>query len=99
MVLTRSQGTMIGIIMVLCVVLFVQWAHYNVDETTIRGPNPDGSWGGDAEPIVQVTSVLLKFGDEDEAMIFFTIDAGNGEKYGGHITVPVYPLTEATAIK
>lgn len=94
MALTRSQGTMIGVIMVLGLVLFIQWAHYNVDETTIQGPNPDGSWGEYAEPIVQVTGVMIKFGDEDEAMIFFTINAGNGEKYRGHVTVPVYPLTK-----
>lgn len=100
MVLTRSQGTMIGIIMVLCVVLFVQWAYYNIGPehqvATIQGPNPDGSWGEYAEPIVQVIGVMIEFGDEDKAMIFVTINAGNGEKYRGQITIPVYPLTGET---
>ena len=94
MKITRSQGTMVGVIMVLGFVLLVQWMYYNVDEITTQGPNPDGSWSGYAEPMVQVTGVMIELGDENVAMIFFTINAGNNEKYGGHVTVPVYPLTK-----
>jgi len=103
LVRTRREGTMIAIIIALCVFLAVRWLYHKVDTAsklqtpqgeTIRGPNPDGSWGTYAEPIVQVSGVVIKSGDENEAMIFLVIDMGDGKKYGSNVTIPVYPLTK-----
>lgn len=106
MALPRSQSTMLAgvlVILVLSFLLFVQWLYYRGDEVTqeetIRGPNPDGSWGSYAEPMVQVKGIRIKYGEEDEAMIILEINIGQGRKYGATVTIPVYPLTKEAGLE
>lgn len=103
MTITKASGVMSVIIIVLSFLLFFQWLYHDklipTRGETIRGPNPDGSWGSYAEPMVQVQGVRIKYGEENEAMIILTINIGNGKKYGGTITIPVYPLTEEAKVQ
>ena len=106
MALTKPQSTTsagVLVILVLSFLLFFQWLYYRGDEVpqgeTIRGPNPDGSWGSYAEPMVRVKGVRIKYGDEDEAMLILEINIGQGRKYGATVTIPVYPLTEEAKVQ
>lgn len=83
---TRREGTMLGIIIALVTMLIVTWSYISVDKASkLQQPQ---------EPMVRVSGVLIKFGDEDEAMISLVIDMGDGKKYGSNVTIPVYPLTK-----
>lgn len=104
MALTKSQSTMsagVLVILVLSFLLFIQWLYYRGDEApqgeTIRGPNPDGSWGSYAEPMVKVTGVQI---DQvtNEATLFLVINIGNGKKYGAYVPIHIYPVTKEAKI-
>jgi len=61
------------------------------EEPVIRGPmtmNPDGSWGRQAEPLVEVTGAQVNL-TTGKITIFMVIDIGAGGKYSTHITLPL----------
>lgn len=106
MALTRREGTMIGIIMFLLLVLFAQWIGNNIDKAlmyqkgqeslqgqTIQGPNPDGSWGRYAEPMVQVKGVAINK-ETNEATIALIINVGSDENYLAYTTLPLDTTAE-----
>jgi len=77
------------IIIVLGVVLIVALLKGpELDEPSKVGPNPDGSYGTQAEPLVQVRGTMIK---EGELTIFLVVDVGSG---GKHLTQIVLPVIE-----
>lgn len=117
--LTKRQGTVLMISVVLVVLGFLIWAWLstgkigNLEEPTQRGPNPGGSWGSYAEPMVQITSVRLNTGVLGETLgpasemlllntmtitIYMAIDVGAEGKYITHITLPVDTVIRPTTI-
>lgn len=94
MALTRRQGTNIGLLLAVVILVPLAWLAFNIkvpvveNPQTRQGPNPDGSWGKYEEPIVQVKGITINR-ETEEVIIYLTVDLGTGGKYLTHATLPL----------
>lgn len=103
--MTQSQVIKIGMAIAFVSLLLMLWTYRCVDtlyhnfvndppefdRPVTMGPNPDGSWGRQMEPMVKVNGIQVNT-DTKEITIFMIIDIGS--KYTTHITLPLDSVIE-----